>query len=549
MAVQPQKPRHAFYKIRVKGTTFELPGRYTKLRWLGGGSYGQVVAAEDSATSASSASAAATVTKHVAIKRVGGVFRHRSDAKRILREMRILRHLRNHSNIVGVIDMFYAPLNTQKFSDIYMVTSLFESDLHRIIASEQKLSDAHARYFLYQVLRGLKYVHSANIIHRDLKPANLLINSDCKLAICDFGLSRGIPNLNDSLRSNMPISKAASEVKHFTHYVVTRWYRAPELLAESEDYGKAIDIWSVGCILAEILGRRVLFRGRDYLHQMHCILRIIGTPTDPRDLLFVTKNECLQVIRKLGHQPRVPWSTLFPNAESLALDLLDKLLAWNPESRITAEQALQHPWFAEYHDDMQEPRCDTSFDFDADSNDLHGNVPLSKIRKLMLAEISEMKGGTMTTKSSIALASSELVNMDPKYAKNKGPRTQPPAEEQQPAGPPPAGPPPVASSCMLPVPEKNTIGADPLSSQLPPAAGGSKISEKVTASVTSAVREKISEEITSRMPTGQSHLETFLSSELAKMEARIMSQMRTVVDEVVTMRLKEFAQLLEDGAE
>ena len=272
----------AFYKLRVKGTTFDLPRRYTNVRWLGGGAYGHVIAAK-------CAAGAPAMPQRVAIKRVGRIFRNRTDAKRILREMRILRHLRNHANIVGILDVFHPPLSSStssshlnrqhsKFEDVYMVTQLFESDLHRIISSEQTLSDAHARYFTYQILRGLKYVHSANIIHRDLKPANLLINSDCGLAICDFGLSRGIESLNDSLRAKRPIG----EHSHLTKYVVTRWYRAPELLAENKDYGKAIDIWSVGCILGEILGRQVLFRGRDYLDQLHRILRVIGTPTRER---------------------------------------------------------------------------------------------------------------------------------------------------------------------------------------------------------------------------------------------------------------------------
>mmetsp|Transcript_14215 Transcript_14215/g.21853 ORF Transcript_14215/g.21853 Transcript_14215/m.21853 type:complete len:150 (+) Transcript_14215:310-759(+) len=109
----------------------------------------------------------------------------------------------------------------------------------------QPLSDHHNRYFLYQILRGLKYIHSANVVHRDLKPSNILVNANCDLALCDFGLSRGVCGEVDNC---------------LTEYVVTRWYRAPELLCDSSKYGKAVDIWSVGCILAEMITREPFFQ-------------------------------------------------------------------------------------------------------------------------------------------------------------------------------------------------------------------------------------------------------------------------------------------------
>ena len=113
------------------------------------------------------------------------------------------------------------------------------------------------QYFLYQLLRGLKYIHSANIIHRDLKPSNLLVNANCDLKICDFGLAR--PNINDEF---------------MTEYVVTRWYRAPELLLNSSDYTAAIDVWSVGCIYMELMNRQPLFAGRDHVHQMRLLTEV-----------------------------------------------------------------------------------------------------------------------------------------------------------------------------------------------------------------------------------------------------------------------------------
>lgn len=113
------------------------------------------------------------------------------------------------------------------------------------------------QYFLYQILRGLKYIHSANVLHRDLKPSNLLLNANCDLKICDFGLAR-----------------VTSETDFMTEYVVTRWYRAPELLLNSSDYTAAIDVWSVGCIFMELMDRKPLFPGRDHVHQLRLLIEV-----------------------------------------------------------------------------------------------------------------------------------------------------------------------------------------------------------------------------------------------------------------------------------
>ena len=187
-------------------------------------------------------------------------FQDEIDAKRILREIKLLKHLK-HDNIVGIVDMM-PPMTryVDDFHDVYIVSELMETDLYRIIYSKQSLSIDHVKYFTYQILRALKYIHSANVLHRDLKPSNLLVNSNCDLKICDFGLARGV--LDDSQM------KDQSKRPLLTEYVVTRWYRAPEIMLACHEYDKPVDVWSTGCILAELLARKPYFPGDDYIDQV-----------------------------------------------------------------------------------------------------------------------------------------------------------------------------------------------------------------------------------------------------------------------------------------
>ncbi|KVH91118.1 Essential protein Yae1, N-terminal [Cynara cardunculus var. scolymus] len=246
--------------------------------------------------------------EEVAIKKIGNAFDNRIDAKRTLREIMLLRHM-DHEN----------PPQKENFNDVYIVYELMDTDLHQIIRSNQPLADAHCRYFLYQILRGLKYVHSAHVLHRDLKPSNLLLNSNCDLKIGDFGLAR-----------------TTSETDFMTEYVVTRWYRAPELLLNCSEYTAAIDIWSVGCILGEIMTRQPLFPGRDYVHQLRLITELIGSPDDA-SLGFLRSDNARRYVRQLPQYPRQQFSTRFPNTSPGALDLLEKMLFFDPNRRITAD--------------------------------------------------------------------------------------------------------------------------------------------------------------------------------------------------------------------
>jgi len=329
---------YKFHSFLVNACKFTVDSKYSPVKLLGQGAYGMVCSAEDKSRD----------NTKVAIKKIARMYDDLVDAKRILRELKLLAFF-NHPHVVGLLDLI--PGIKQDEDDLYMVLEHMETDLHKIIKSKNVLTDDHHRYFTYQILRGLKYMHSARVIHRDLKPSNILLNSNCDLKICDFGLARGF-------------SQDEKDDNQFTEYVVTRWYRAPEVMCASQDYDFRIDMWSVGCILAELLGRRPLFPGDDYIQQMNLIFDVLGTPSE-EELDFVTNKNALDYIRNLDRKERVAFSKLYKSASPLALDLLQKMLQFSPTLRISVDDALAHPYFAE----LRQPEHETidaakqAFDF------------------------------------------------------------------------------------------------------------------------------------------------------------------------------------------
>ncbi|POM59923.1 CMGC/MAPK protein Kinase [Phytophthora palmivora] len=327
------------HQFRVGNTNFDVPKRYQMIKAVGQGAYGCVIAASDTETG-----------QALAIKNIPNAFNDLIDAKRILREIRLMRHL-NHPNLVNLLDLLRPP-TLQEFNDVYIVTDLMETDLHRVIHSNQSISDDHVQYFLYQMLVAINYVHSAEVLHRDLKPSNILVNSDCDLKLCDFGLARGIQGMDSGL----------------TEYVVTRWYRAPELLLSSK-YDKQMDVWAIGCILAEMLGRRPLFPGHDYLHQLKIIMDVVGSPSED-SLDFITNPKAKRFILRQPKKPKVPLSSVYPRATPQCLDLLEKMLVFDPRKRITIQEALTHPYLSLVRDRSVEKTCPTPFDFAFENTDL-----------------------------------------------------------------------------------------------------------------------------------------------------------------------------------
>lgn len=401
-------------------SNWNVSSRYRLVRVLGKGSYGQVAEAYDT-----------VCQKKVAIKKIINVFDQEIDCKRLYREIYILRRL-SHPQVINLLDVI-PPEKYETFTDLYLVFEFVDTDLHKLIMSPQYLTIRHIQVFLYQLLCGLKYIHSANVIHRDMKPANILLNEDCTLMICDFGLSRVMePNASEDAAKHLysphsvdkpgiqpattptsaqPSPSAGSaEVPKFrrqlTKHVVTRWYRAPELIL-LQDYDFSVDMWSVGCIFAELLSMQVescpryqervpLFPGRscfplsadrpttysDKLDQLNVIFNVIGTPNEED---IGSLGEVKQYLRKLQKKEPRDLREMYPGAPAESLDLLKKMLAFNPESRISLRDALNHPFLASVRRPQAEMQEKSPFTMEFE------NVPLNKetLKALIFEEIQQ----------------------------------------------------------------------------------------------------------------------------------------------------------------
>ncbi|XP_022775341.1 mitogen-activated protein kinase 7 isoform X1 [Durio zibethinus] len=331
------KPRGKHY-YSMWQTLFEIDTKYVPIKPIGRGAYGVVCSSINRETN-----------EKVAIKKINNVFENRVDALRTLRELKLLRHIR-HDNVIALKDVMM-PTQRASFKDVYLVYELMDTDLHQIIKSSQPLSNDHCKYFIFQLLRGLKYLHSANILHRDLKPGNLLVNANCDLKICDFGLAR-------TSRGNE---------QFMTEYVVTRWYRAPELLLCCDNYGTSIDVWSVGCIFAEILGRKPIFPGTECLNQLKLIINVLGSQREA-DLEFIDNPKARRYIKSLPYSRGTHFSHLYPQADPLAIDLLQRMLVFDPSKRITVTEALLHPYMSGLYDPRLNPPAQVPIDLDIDEN-------------------------------------------------------------------------------------------------------------------------------------------------------------------------------------
>uniref|UniRef100_A0A8C7PJT4 Mitogen-activated protein kinase 15 n=1 Tax=Oncorhynchus mykiss TaxID=8022 RepID=A0A8C7PJT4_ONCMY len=319
-------------RIRMNVTEVEdhISMKYEIQRRLGKGAYGIVWKAVDRQTG-----------EVVAVKKIFDAFRNRTDAQVFMYFS--LQEFGDHANIIKLLNVIRA----QNDNDIYLVFEYMDTDLHAVIKKGNLLKDIHKRYVMHQLLKATKYLHSGNVIHRDQKPSNILLDTDCFVKLCDFGLARSLYQIQEDAGNPA-----------LTEYVATRWYRPPEILLGSSRYTKGVDMWSIGCILGEMLLGKPLFPGTSTINQIEKIMSAIPYPS-PEDVLSIRSEYGASVIQRMLLRPQVPLEDLLqPSVPPDALDLVCRLLVFNPDKRLTAEQALQHLYVSRFHNPDKEPGLD-----------------------------------------------------------------------------------------------------------------------------------------------------------------------------------------------
>uniref|UniRef100_A0A8C1UR50 Stress-activated protein kinase JNK n=1 Tax=Cyprinus carpio TaxID=7962 RepID=A0A8C1UR50_CYPCA len=322
------KREKEFYSVDVGDSTFTVLKRYQNLRPIGSGAQGIVCSAYDH-----------NLERNVAIKKLSRPFQNQTHAKRAYRELVLMKYV-NHKNIIGLLNVFTSQKTLDEFQDVYLVMELMDANLCQVIQME--LDHERLSYLLYQMLCGIKHLHSAGIIHRVLKPSNIVVKSDCTLKILDFGLAR-----------------TAATGLLMTPYVVTRYYRAPEVIL-GMGYQANVDVWSVGCIMAEIVRGSVLFPGSDHIDQWNKVIEQLGTPT--QEFMMKLNQSVRTYVENRPRYTGYSFEKLFPDVlfpadsehnklkASQARDLLSKMLVIDASKRISVEEALQHPYINVWYD-------------------------------------------------------------------------------------------------------------------------------------------------------------------------------------------------------
>ncbi|XP_065174346.1 cyclin-dependent kinase 2-like [Sycon ciliatum] len=290
--------------------------QYKILEKIGEGTYGVVYKAKDSS---------ASNQEEVALKKIRLDNESEGVPSTAIREIALLKDL-DHQNIVRLMDVLHVE------HKLYLVFEYLHVDMKKYLdlIAPSKIAAYVVKSFLFQLLSGLAYCHAHRVLHRDLKPQNLLINNDGFIKLADFGLARafGVP------------------VRTYTHEVVTLWYRAPEILLGCRYYSTPVDLWSIGCIFAELVLGRALFPGDSEIDQLFRVFRTLGTPTD----------EVWPGVSEMpDYKPSFPkwqprdWKQAIPEMTDSSLDLFQRFLCYEPCRRISAKQALAHSYFRQVH--------------------------------------------------------------------------------------------------------------------------------------------------------------------------------------------------------
>ena len=446
--------------------------KYEPTQVLGQGSYGKVIAAINK-----------TTKKKVAIKKVNELFEDIVDSKRVLREITLLRFMKNQF-IVELLDIEY-DRNNKNFDCIYLIFECLPSDLKKLIKSSTFLTMDDVRMYVYHILCGLKYIHSCAVLHRDLKPGNILLDKNYQIKICDFGLARCVNiDTDDEIVEQVPEQKQIDTSKLSQHsdflnkytgggndkkeekaedkkddttkskdssastksgkgrgpppklkflknqkkeqilsvHVVSRWYRAPELILIETNYTSSIDVWSVGCIFGELMmmikenaktfmDRTPLFPGQscfplsppgskkvkvnefgfpnEKADQLNIIFDVIGSP-DEESMGFVSDPNAVLYLKSLSQKKKnkINFKAKFPGSSEESLDLLQKMLIFDPKKRITVQQSLEHPFFKDIRDPSKEEEATFNLEFEFEDDN---NLTIEKLRNLFITVIKSYK--------------------------------------------------------------------------------------------------------------------------------------------------------------
>lgn len=300
----------------------EVEQRYKILRHIGSGAYGVVWCAHDRVTG-----------KQVALKKVFDAFGNQQDAQRTYREVMLLSSLRDNNRIVQLVNVIRAVNNI----DIYLIFELSETDL-TVVLRTKILQDIHRRYLAYQVVLVTAQLHARRVIHRDLKPANIFVNTDCTIILGDFGLARSFYQDSENKDAFLDL----------TDYIATRWYRSPEILVKSNVYTTAMDMWAIGCVVGELLLGHPLLHGSSTVNQMELIIAATGEPTEA-DVDSLCSPHSWGIMDSLPAEiASEPLSERLRDYDPDAVDLIERCIVFNPNKRLTAREALKHPYVAQF---------------------------------------------------------------------------------------------------------------------------------------------------------------------------------------------------------